>query len=109
MGAGVGLFGGRDGIFEIENEGVGPAIARARKLAFGVRQGIEQERAQSHVTFRGRAARRDGPRAMADPTVSMVGPASLPLPITPESAFAIDIAPGRAGRFARPYSREPRR
>ncbi len=41
-------FSSRDGIFEIENEGVGPAILRPRELAFGV-AGNEQERAQSHV------------------------------------------------------------
>ena len=48
MGAGAGLFGGRDGIFEVENEGVGPAILGPGELAFGI-AGNEQERAQSHV------------------------------------------------------------
>ena len=51
MGAGVGLFGGRDGIFEVEDERVGSAIPGPRELAFGI-AGNEQERAQSHVTFR---------------------------------------------------------
>jgi hypothetical protein len=50
-GAGLGLFGGRARIFEIENEGVGPAIFCPRKLAFGI-AGNEQEGAQSHVNFR---------------------------------------------------------
>ena len=48
MGAGGRLFSGRDGIFEVEDEGVGPAIPCPRKLAFGI-AGNEQERAQSHV------------------------------------------------------------
>ena len=35
-GAGLGLFGGRDRIFEVEDEGVGSAIARSRELALGI-------------------------------------------------------------------------
>ena len=50
-GAGVVLFRGRDGIFEVEDERVGSAIFCPRELAFGV-AGNEQERAQSHIAFR---------------------------------------------------------
>ena len=45
------LLRGRDGILEVENEGVGPAIPGACKLAFRI-AGNEEERAQSHVAFR---------------------------------------------------------
>jgi hypothetical protein len=48
MGAGGRFSRGRDGIFKVKNEGVGPAIFCPRELAFGV-AGNEQEGAQSHV------------------------------------------------------------
>ena len=105
MGAGSGFFSRRDGIFEVEDKGVGPAIFCPRELAFGI-AGNEQEGAQSHVIFRdapgtpGRSARLGRP-----PTVSKCR-LSFNLPIPTGSAFAIDIAPACAGRFARPCSRE---
>jgi hypothetical protein len=51
MGAGGRFFSGRDGIFEVKDQGVGPAIFCPRELAFRV-AGNEQERAQSHVAPR---------------------------------------------------------
>jgi hypothetical protein len=104
-GPGLGLFGGRDRIFEVEDEGVGPAIFCPRELAFGI-AGNEQEGAQSHVNFRERAGRAGTVRApWPTPTVSKCRPSSN-LPIPTGSAFAIDIAPGCAVRFARPCSRD---
>ena len=104
-GAGLGLFGGRDRIFKIENEGVGPAISRPRKLAFGI-AGNKQEGAQSHINFRERARHAGTVRApWPTPAVSKCRPSSN-LPIPTGSAFAIDIAPVRAVRVARPCSRE---
>ena len=59
MSAGGGLFGGRDGIFEVEDQRVGAAIPGACELAFGI-AGNEQERAQSHVAFRNAHGARKG-------------------------------------------------
>ena len=107
-GAGSGFFSRRDGIFEVEDEGVGPAIFRPRKLAFGI-AGNEQEGAQSHVNFRECAGHAGTVRApWPAPTVSKCRPSS-DLPIATGRAFAIDIAPRRAVRVARPCSRERRR
>jgi hypothetical protein len=105
MGAGSGFFSGRDGIFEVEDEGVGPAIFCPRELAFGI-AGNEQEGAQSHVNFRECAGHARMVRApWPTPAVSKCRPSS-DLPIPTGSAFAIDIAPGCAVRVARPCSRE---
>ena len=104
MGAGAGLFRGRDGIFEVENEGVGPAIPGACKLAFGI-AGNEQERAQSHVAFRDARGAPGRMRHAGGVEVS----AQLQSPDPYRSAFATDIAPRSAVRFVRPCSRDRRR